>query len=84
MNAKLVLTDAQKLERFSSKKQTSKQNSISYALEKSNVSSHESSEILKESAIENMSGSMNRYISPTDSKSLAARQGNTYDRLLMS
>ena len=82
MNAKLVLTDAQKLERFSSKKQNSKQNSISYQLEKSDDSSHKSSENSKESAIENMSGSMNRCISPTDSKSLAVRPGNTYDKLL--
>ena len=79
MIPKLVLTDAQKLKRFSSKKQNPKQNSIVLGAEKSDVCSQRYNKISKEPAIENMLGSIDRYINPTDSKSRNVIQGKSYD-----
>ena len=84
MNPKLVLTDSQKLERFSSKKQSSKRNSQAHEVKKSNVCSNTSSEFSKEPLIENMVGSMSRHLNPTDSKSRTVSQGKNYERSLAS
>ena len=84
MTSRLVLTDAQKLERFSSKKQNPKQNSIVLGGEKSDVCSRTNNEFSKEPQIENVSGSIDRYLNPTDSKSWTVSQGKSYDELSAS
>ena len=84
MTPTLVLTDAQKLERFSSKKQNPKQHSIVLGTEKSDVCSHTYNEISKEPAIENVLGSTNRYSNPTYSKFRTVSQGKSHDELSVS